>query len=187
MQDKKALSSQGRGRLRGFLELRRPWGFSREARRGSQGASRAAPVTSGLPARREADLLEPPERPQGSPASSSVWREDPGLLSRPCRKRRPSARKDGGVSDVSSSCGTRGGFLLRHDEDLREPLVRRLESQVSMCVARGSASWLSSHGRGLGPRDTLKKHSRSLSRGAAGNPRFPRLLPGTLGNFPGCL
>ena len=26
-----------------------------------------------------------PERPQGSPASSSVWREDPGLLSRPCR------------------------------------------------------------------------------------------------------
>ena len=22
---------------------------------------------------------------------------------------------------------------------------------------------------------------------AAGNPRFPRLLPGTLGNFPGCL
>ena len=28
--------------------------------------------------------------------------------------------------------------------------------------------------------------SRSFS-GAAGNPRFPRLLPGTLGNFPGCL
>ena len=30
MQEKKALSSRGRGRLRGFLELRRPWGvFSR--------------------------------------------------------------------------------------------------------------------------------------------------------------
>ena len=42
---------------------------------------------------RDAGLLEPPERPQGSPASSSVWREDPGLLSRPCRKRRPSARE----------------------------------------------------------------------------------------------
>ena len=28
--------------------------------------------------------------------------------------------------------------------------------------------------------------SRSLS-GGAGNPRVPRLLPGTLGNFPGCL
>ena len=30
-------------------------------------------------------------------------------------------------------------------------------AQVSMRVARGSASWLSSHGRGLGPRDALKK------------------------------
>ena len=28
-------------------------------------------------------------------------------------------------------------------------------------------SWLSSHGRGLGPRDALKKDSRGLSRGAA--------------------
>ena len=37
----------------------------------------------------------------------------------------------------------RGGFLPRHDEDLREPLVRRQGSQVSMRVARGSASWLS--------------------------------------------
>ena len=54
-------------------------------------------------------------------------------------------------------------------------------------VATGSASWLSSHGRGLGPRDALKKDSRGLSRGAAGTPHVPRLLPGTLGNFPGCL
>ena len=44
-----------------------------------------------------------------------------------------------------------------HDEDLREPLVRRQGSQVSMRVARASASWLSSRGRGLGPRDALKK------------------------------
>ena len=28
---------------------------------------------------------------------------------------------------------------------------------------------------------------RGLCRGAVGNPRVPRLLPGTLGNFPGCL
>ena len=49
--------------------------------------------------------LPPPERPQGSPASSSVWREDPGLLSRPCRKRRPSAREDGG-SGAASPAGT---------------------------------------------------------------------------------
>ena len=31
MQEKKALSWRGGGRLRGFLELRRPWGFSPEA------------------------------------------------------------------------------------------------------------------------------------------------------------
>ena len=106
------------------------------------------------------------------------------MLSRPCRKRRPSAREYGAVSGVSSSCGAPGGFLPRHDENLREPLVRRQGSQVSMRVARASASWLSSRGRGLGPRDALKKDSRGLSRGVAGNPRFPRLLPGNLGNLP---
>ena len=54
-------------------------------------------------------------------------------------------------------------------------------------MARGSSSLLSSHSRVIGPQDGLKKDSRGLSRGAAGNPRFPRLLPGTLGNFPGCV
>ena len=29
--------------------------------------------------------------------------------------------------------------------------------------------------------------SSCFCRGAAGNPRVPRLLPGTLGNLPGCL
>ena len=47
--------SRGRGLLRGFLELRRPWVFSPEARRGSQGASRAAPGKSGLHARGEGE------------------------------------------------------------------------------------------------------------------------------------
>ena len=42
-------------------------------------------------------------------------------------------------------------------------------------------SIVASHGRGLGPRDALRKDSRGLCRGVAGNPRFPRLLPGTLG------
>ena len=106
MQERKALTSRGRGRLRGFLELRRPWGFSHEARPGALGASGVVPGKSVLP---------------------------------------------------------------------------------SMRVASGSASWLSSHGRGLGPQDALKRDSRVLSRVVAGNPRFPRLLPGTLGNFPGCL
>ena len=38
MLEKKAVMLRKRGRLVGFLELRRPWGFSPEARRGSQGA-----------------------------------------------------------------------------------------------------------------------------------------------------
>ena len=132
-------------------------------------------------------ILEPNEWTEGCRASSSVWREDSGLLSRPGRKRRPSAREDGGVSGISSSCGARGGFLPRHNEELWEPLVRRQGSQVCMREARGSASLLSSIERGQGPQDTLKKDYRGLSRVAAGNPHFPRLLPGTLGNFPGCL
>ena len=47
----------------------------------------------------------------------------------------------------------------RHDEDLREPLMWRQGSQVSMCMARGSVSLLSSHGRGIRPQDALKTDS----------------------------
>ena len=104
-----------------------------------------------------------PERPQGSPASSSVWREDPGLLSRPCRKRRPSARDDGGVSWVSSGCCAHGGFHTRHDEDLREPFVWHQGIQVSMRMARGSTSLLSRYDTGIGPQDTLLQGSHRQS------------------------
>ena len=146
---------------------------------GSQSLSRGEAKDSTLLSSCDGYLLEPTEWPQGSQASSSVWREDSELLSRPDRKRRPSPREDGGFSGVSSSCGARGGFLTRQDEDLREPLVRCQGSQVSVCVVRGSASWLSSHGRGLGPPDALKKDTRGLSVVVAGKPHFPRLLPGT--------
>ena len=50
-------SARGRGLLRGFLELRRPWGFSHEARRGSQGATRAARGKSGLHERGEGERV----------------------------------------------------------------------------------------------------------------------------------
>ena len=73
----------------------------------------------------------------------------------------------------------------KHDEDLREPLVRRQGSHVSLHVAIRSASLFSSHGRGLGPEDALKKDSRCLSWVAAGNPHFPRLLPGPEGTSQG--
>ena len=72
MQEKKALRSPGRGRLRGFLELRRPWGFSPEARRGSQGASRAAPGKSGFHARGEGERIMALESQEGTRASRRV-------------------------------------------------------------------------------------------------------------------
>ena len=162
-------------------------GFPFQTPPGSQDSPGGEAKDSAFLSSRDTDLLEPTEWTQGCRASSSVWSEDSGLLSRPDRKRRPSSRDDRGVSWVSSGCCAHGGFLTRHDEDLREPLVRRQGSQVSMCMARGSWSSLSSHGKCLGPRDALKKDSRVLCRGAVGNPRFPRLRPGTLGNFPGCL
>ena len=132
-------------------------------------------------------LLEPTKLPKGSQASCGVWREDSGLLSRPCRKRRPSSRDDGGVSWVFSSCSISVGFLTRYDGELREPLLWHQGSQVSMCVVRGCALLLSSHGSRIGLQDALKKDSLGLFRVAAGNPGFPRHVLVTSGSFSGCL
>ena len=74
-------------------------------------------------------------------------------------------------------------FLTRYDGEVSKPLVGRQGSRVSMRVARGSASLLPSHGRGLWPRDVLKKVSRGLSPVEAGNPGFPRLVQVTSGGF----
>ena len=71
-QEKTALTSRGRWHLRGFLELRHPWGFSPEARRGSQGASRAAPGKSCLHARGEKESVIVLESWEGTRASRRV-------------------------------------------------------------------------------------------------------------------
>ena len=71
-QEKKALTSRGWGHLRGFLELRHPWGFPPEARRGSQGASRAAPGKSCLHARGEKERVIVLESWEGTRASRRV-------------------------------------------------------------------------------------------------------------------
>ena len=76
-------------------------------------------------------------------------------------------------------------FLTRYDGEVSEPLVRRQGSRVSMRVARGIASLLSSHGRGIWPRDVLKKVSRGLSRVESGNPGFPRFVQVTSGSSHG--
>ena len=109
--------------------------------------------------------------------------ERPRDWSRPCRRRRPSSLDDGGISGLFSSGGPSVRFLTRYDGEVSEPLVGRQGSRVSMRVARGSASLLPSHGRGLWPRDVLKKVSRGLSRVEAGNPGFPRLVQVTSGGF----
>ena len=95
----------------------------------------------------------------------------------------PHLRDDGGVSGWFSSGGPRVRFLTRYDGEVSEPRVGRQGSRVPMRVARVSASLLPSHGRGIWPRDVLKKVSRGLSRVEAGNPGFPRLVQVTSGGF----
>ena len=112
-----------------------------------------------------------------------------------------------GQIDLILACVQKVMFLSRGDRDLGVVLERRpvwgfprgttgssgslscgaREVRSPMRVARGSASLLSSHGRGIWPQDALKKDSRGLSRVAAGNPGFPRLVPVTSGSFSGCL
>ena len=99
---------------------------------GSQASSRGEAKDSALLSSRDADLMEPTEWLQWSQASPSVWREDLGLLPRPCRKRRASSRDDGGISWLFSNCGASVGFLTRYDGELREPVVLYQGIQVSI-------------------------------------------------------
>ena len=80
----------------------------------------------------------------------------------------PHLGDDGGVSGWISSGGPRVRFLTRYDGKVSEPLVGRQGSRVPMRVARGTSSLLSSHGRGIWPRDVLKKVSRGFSQVEAG-------------------
>ena len=57
-------------------------------------------------------LKKATEWPKGSQAPCGVWRADSGLLSRPCRKRRPSSRDDGGVSWADDARGWQCPFVL---------------------------------------------------------------------------
>ena len=78
---------------------------------GSQASSPVEAKNSALLLSCEGYLLEPIEWPNGNQASCGVLREDSGLLSRPCRKRRASSRDDGGISCFFSSCGGSVVFL----------------------------------------------------------------------------
>ena len=67
------------------------------------------------------------------------WREDPGLLSRPCRKRRPSAREDGGIKFHEASA-----VLSRSTVDciaLQAPLsIGILQARILEWVAISSST-----------------------------------------------
>ena len=62
---------------------------------------------------------------------------------------------------------------LEHDEDLREPPVWRQGSQVSMRVARGSASWLSSHGSPCSKRNPMETKFLRLTHPVIPTITFP--------------
>ena len=79
------------------------------------------------------------------------------------------------------------GFLSNNDGELREPLVWPQGSAVSIRVERGNEAFPSSHGRVIGPQDTLKGEFQGLSRVASGNPGFLKLVMVTSGSFSWCL
>ena len=68
------------------------------------------------------------------------------------------------------------GFLSSYVGELRKPPVWLQGSPVSIRVASRRSGLLLSHGRGIGPQDAFKGESRGLSRVAARNPGFPRLV-----------
>ena len=121
------------------------------------------------------------------PSTNSDFKMERGTYFETLYWERASSHDDGGVSWFFSSGGARVGFLARNDEVIREPLVWRQGTQVSIRVARGSAALLSIHCRGIRPQDAMKGEFRGLSRVAAGNPGFPRLVPVTSGSFTGFL
>ena len=101
---------------------------------GSQASSRVEENNSALLSRCNGYLLEHIEWPKGSQASCEVLREDSGLLSRPCRKRKASSRDDGRISWFFSSCGTKCEVFLE----------LRLGTQGASRVAPGNSSLHSS-------------------------------------------
>ena len=91
------------------------------------------------------------------------------MLSRPCRKRRPSSRDEGGISWVFLSCSASVGFLTRYDGELREPLMwcRGRGSQAprrAVCGTRGSLRTM--HGGGSAPSCCAFTHRVAFEEGS---------------------
>ena len=100
----------------GFLELRRQCGVSPEARRGSQGASRAAPGKSGLHARGEGQRVMALESREGTRASRRV---------------------EEGLSRFFSGCGRKPWVPSSCSRDISELLRVPLRSQGYGGIGKG--------------------------------------------------
>ena len=167
-QEKKALTSRGRELLRGFLELRRPWGFSHEARRGSQGTSRVVPGKSGLRARGEGECVMALEPREGTRAMRRVEEGLSRSFSGGGGKHSFPSPSAGDLRELprvplrgEGSCGGGGapgtplglaqrkrasprgeagtsGFLSVSDSDRRVPAELGQESQASSCLRKGT-------------------------------------------------
>ena len=110
-------------------------------------------------------LLKLTEWPKGSQASCGVLREDSGLLSRPCRKRRASSRDDGGILWFFWSCGGSVVFL-----------TSSRGSQGASHVAPGKSSLHSS----------LEEESGIALESLQGNPASRCAKGGILRSFSSC-
>ena len=91
-----------------------------------------------------------------------------------------------GFQEFREFNGTKEGYIMAFDKLILEAgrtYDSCTETEWKALEARGSASLLPSHGRGIWPRDVLKKVSRGLSQVEAGNPGFPRLVQVTSGGF----
>ena len=115
--------------------MRRPWGFSPEAQRGSQGASRVAPGKSGLHARGEEKRVMALESREGTRASRRV---EEGL----------SRSLSGGVRGAQEGCqgpsrpsGRNRGLPLRRRRGQGPHAAKTMEPRGFFRVAAGFSSY----------------------------------------------
>ena len=101
---------------------------------GNQASPRVEAKNSALLSSCDGFFLEPNERPRGNKASCGVLREDSGLLSRPCRKRRALSPDDGKISCFFLAAAQRVSLRSSYDGELREPFVLPQGNPVSIQV-----------------------------------------------------
>ena len=118
--------------------------------------------------------------------SCGVWREHAGLLSRPCRKEGPHLAMSGESRGFSGAAVPVWGFSqgTTGSPGSLSCGVREVKSPYEWRGGARHCSLVMVVESGL---NAMKKDARGLSRVAAGNPGFPRLVPVTSGSFSGCL